>query len=123
MIGEIGYYEGYKFGVEYKIKSNYRIDSVWFDINTQKLTHAFEINFKGNVEKDIIALKTAFEQFHCKCILISSPEILVKGKSIMLMTFPELVNNFKFISYEKITDFYQISKNHLDVKNRLGLNN
>lgn len=101
---------------------HFKLDVIW---KRSKLRaspdYAFEVHKGGDIWKDLVSLKHAYDRFGCQVILVGQPEDRSRVEQQLPGAFHEMSRNFKFIETEDIVRLHSLTKKTRELEKILGL--
>lgn len=120
--GEVGARLGFFSQTEYPI-NHYSVDVAWKQNKTDKSPFAvFEIHERGNLTEALVRLKHARTSLRCdKAFLITDRKNMLKAKSLVNETFPQLVNIIRILHWTYIYKFEERARGDTELEEETGL--
>ena len=119
--GKVGARLGFFSKIEYPI-NHFKVDLAWKQNEADKSPFAvFEIHDKGNLLEALVRLKYARTSLRTKPFLITNRKNMLKAKSLVNATFPELVKVVQVLHWTYIYKLEELAKNSSEMQDTTGL--
>ncbi len=122
MLVELGKLKGMEEAVsEYKF-DHFKLDVAWKRSKVREgPDYAFEVHVGGDLYKDLISLKHAYDRFVCQVILVGQPYDKAMVEQLLSGAFHEMVRNFRFVDTRDVRKLYSLTKQTKELEQILGL--
>ncbi|MDJ0269491.1 MAG: hypothetical protein NXY59_02890 [Aigarchaeota archaeon] len=105
---------------EYTIE-NKRIDVIWRRTPKSMPSVAFEVQIGGNIFEALSKLKHAFDLWNSIPVLVTTNDQIEEAKRWIEGSFHELKHVFRILSWQDVTEFYEVKQKAKDFEKRLGI--
>ena len=101
---------------------HFKLDVIWKRSKVRASPdYAFEVHKGGDIWKDLVSLKHAYDRFGCQVILVGQPEDRSRVEQQLPGAFHEMSRNFKFIETKDVTRLHALTKQTKELERVLGL--
>jgi predicted RNA-binding protein len=101
---------------------HFKLDVIWKRSKVRAYPdYAFEVHKGGDIWKDLVSLKHAFDRFGCQVVLVGQPEDRSRVEQQLPGAFHEMSRNFRFIETKDITKLHTLVKQSKELERMLGL--
>jgi hypothetical protein len=101
---------------------HFKLDVIWKRSKVRAYPdYAFEVHKGGDIWKDLVSLKHAFDRFGCQVVLVGQPEDRSRVEQQLPGAFHEMSRNFRFIETNQISRLHALVKQTKDLERQIGL--
>ncbi len=122
LLVELGTMKGMEESISEFPFDHFKLDVIWKRSKVRAYPdYAFEVHKGGDIWKDLVSLKHAFDRFGCQVILVGQPEDRLRIEQQLPGAFHEMSRNFRFIEISDVTKLHTLVKQTRELERRLGL--
>jgi len=120
IIYQIGEIQNRFPATEYTIE-NKRIDVIWRRTPKSMPSVAFEVQIGGNIFEALSKLKHAFDLWNSIPVLVTTTEQIEEARRWIEGSFHELEHVFRILSWQDVTQFYEVKQKAKEFEKKLGI--
>jgi len=120
IVFDMGQIQNYFPQREFPLAAGGRLDVVWRRMQEGVPAFAFEVEVSNNFEKALARLKSAHQHWNAAPRLIGNKDASARVTTLLSCDDPKFRNQLKFISADRLREFYRAKKEFKQQESELG---